>query len=212
MNKLVLFLGCLMMGASVMAEPVKLMVFGDSLSVGHHIPATDSFCSQLERALKEHKKDVLVLNYSKSGETTEGAVKKLSDALEAKPDGVIIQLGSNDVFQKRKLEDVSKDLQTLISGFMDKEIPVFLIGMEAPMDVPVEYRLAFREMYSNLALENELLLYPFFMDGLWREDGSHVSEEYFLADGIHPSAKGVAVMVSRIMPAIQQFLYEDVQK
>ena len=48
------------------------------------------------------------------------------------------------------------------------------------------------------------------MDGLWKEDGTPIGEEYFLSDKMHPSAKGVDVMVKRIVPVVKQFLQEDV--
>lgn len=212
MKNIVLLLGGLMMSASVMATPMKLLVFGDSLSVGHKIEAKDSFWSQLNVALKKNGHNVQVLNHSKSGETTAGALHRIKSAIARKPDGVILQLGSNDMFQHFPLEKTQNNLQTLIDTFKQQKIPVFLVGMEAMLTEPQEYRDGIRQMYVNLATENELLLYPFFMDGLWREDGSHTSEDYFLKDGIHPTGKGVAVMVKRILPAIEQFLREDMQE
>ncbi len=212
MKKIVLLLGGVMMSVSAVATPVKLLVLGDSLSVGHNIEAKDSFWAQLNAALKQKGHDVQVLNHSKSGETTEGALHRTKSALARKPNGVILQLGSNDMFQHFPLEKTQKNLQKLIETFQNEKIPVLLVGMEASVSEPQEYRDGMRQMYVDLATENELLLYPFFMDGLWKEDGSHASEEYFLKDGIHPTGKGVAVMVKRILPAIEQFLREDVQE
>ena len=205
------FLGVLLfMNISVMAEPVKLLVFGDSLSVGHHLDATESFCSQLEQELTKKGYHIQVLNYSKSGETTAGAVEKVKDMLFRNPDGVLLQLGSNDAFQNVPVKTTTANLQTLISFFTKRNIPVFLIGMEAPVTMSPEYREDFRKMYANLATENELLLYPFFMEGLWNEDGTNRSKDYFLEDKIHPSPKGVKIMVKHILPAVEQFIQEDV--
>ena len=117
MKKIFLLLGGLIMSASVMAAPIKLMVFGDSLSVGYKIPEQASFCAQLEKALQANKKNVVVLNYSKSGETTAGGVAKVNEVVDVKPDGVILELGINDALQKRDLNDTNEDLQTLISSF-----------------------------------------------------------------------------------------------
>jgi len=211
MKKIALLLGGLMVSVSVMAAPVKLLVFGDSLSVGHNIDAKDSFWAQLGVALKKNGHDVQVVNNSKSGETTKGALHRIRGAIARKPQGVILQLGSNDMFQHFPLEATRKNLQTLITAFKKANIPVFLVGMEALLTEKQEYRDGVRQMYADLALENELLLYPFFMDGLWREDGTNMDASYFLEDKIHPSAKGVQEMVRRILPAIEQFLREDVQ-
>ena len=211
MKKILLLMGVLLMNVSVMAAPVKLMVFGDSLSVGHNIDAKDSFWAQLEVALKERGHDVQVLNHSKSGETTAGALHRVKGVVAKKPNGVILQLGSNDMFQHFALEKTKKNLEKLIETFKKADIPVLLVGMEVPLTEKPEYREGIRQMYADLALENELLLYPFFMDGLWKEDGTNADASYFLADKMHPSAKGVSIMVRRILPAVEQFLREDIQ-
>lgn len=207
--KRVLLAGFLALSAPVMAKPVNLMVFGDSLSVGHKIQPQDSYCSKLEQALLKDKYQVKIINFSKSGETTGGAVAKMKSALKHKPAGVILQLGSNDAFQKVPLDDTKKNLATLIEFFQQNDVPVMLFGMEVPVALPAEYRAGVRQMYDDLALDNELLLYPFFMDGLWNEDGTHKKADYFLEDKIHPSAKGVDIMVRRTLPAVKQFLFED---
>ena len=210
MKRLLLFLGILMMSVTVQAGPVKLLVLGDSLSVGHNLATRDSFWAQLGAALKKKGENVQVLNYSKSGETTAGGLKKVGAAMTRHPDGVLVQLGSNDAFQKVPVKETTKNLTAIVEKFQQAGIPVLLIGMVAPMDMPQEYRDAFEKMYVEVATEHDTLLYPFFMAGLWKEDGGHVSEDCFLSDGIHPSAKGVQIMVQNITPAILQFLQEDV--
>ena len=210
MRKLLSVLGVLMCSLSAFAEPVKLMVFGDSLSAGHRLKVADSFWFQLDKALKKDGYNVDVMNYSQSGETTGGALHKIKGALSRKPDGVIVQFGSNDMFQHWPLERTKQNLQAIINTFKKAGIPVLLVGMEVPLTETPEYREGTRQMYANLALENELLLYPFFMDGLWKEDGTHQKESYFLPDKLHPSAEGVAIMVKRILPIVEQFLHEDV--
>ena len=212
MKKIVLLLGVLMISVSAWAAPVKLLVFGDSLSVGHNMEAKDSFWAQLNVALKQKGHDVQVLNHSKSGETTEGALHRIKSAVARKPNGVILQLGSNDMFRHFPLEKTQKNLQKLIDTFQKADIPVLLVGMEAALTEPQEYRDGIRQMYDDLALENELLLYPFFMDGLWTADGANADASYFLEDKKHPSPKGVKIMVHRILPVVEQFLREDVQE
>ena len=210
MRRFLLLLGIFLMNMNVEAAPIKLMVFGDSLSVGHNIEVKDSFWAQLRTRLRQDGHDVHVINQSKSGETTTGAIQRVRNAIKRKPDGVLLQLGSNDMFQHFPLETTRQNLQTLIDSFKKAEIPVLLVGMEAPLSEPEEYRDEIRNMYVDLAKENDLLLYPFFMDGLWKENGEHLSESYFLADGIHPTSKGVEIMVQRIVPIVVQFLNEDV--
>jgi len=210
MKKLFLLALGMLLSLSVMAEPLNIMVFGDSLSVGHNLATEDSFWQQLEKSLANKGYQVKVLNYSKSGETTAGGLRKVKDALFMNPDCVLLELGINDAFQKVPLKDTTKNLQGIIDFLKKRGIPVLLIGMEAPTYRTSEYRDEFREMYADLAYENELLLYPFFMKGLWNDDGTQKSADYFLKDRVHPSAKGVKIMVNHILPVVEQFIAEDV--
>ena len=212
MKKILLFL-MLFLAVPAMAEKLTLVVLGDSLSAGHLLNTKESFGSQLDAALKEKGyTSARVINYSFSGATTADGARRLRTVLGRKPDGVILQLGANDMLRQLDLAQAKQNLQSIISTLNQKGIPVLLVGMEASVDLPEEYRSSFRQMYADLALDNELLLYPFFMQGLWNDDGSHVSEEYFVQDKMHPSAKGVAVMVKNIMPAVQQFIAEDIEE
>ena len=207
MIKKYLFLLCTCFWVTVvLANPIKLMVFGDSLSVGHHLPQEDSFYFQLEKALQKDGFDVQTLNYSKSGETSTGGLAKVSEAIEMQPDAVLLELGINDAFQRVKISTVQQNLQEIINSFLKNNIPVLLIGMEAPILMDLTYRSAFKNMYQTLAKDNNLLLYPFFMNGLWKTNGAHMNLDYFLSDLIHPSAQGVEIMTQNILPTVKKFL------
>ena len=210
MKKLWLLCFCFLPSFAAFGADLNLMVLGDSLSAGHQLGPKESFAHQLEDALVEKGYSIHVTNLSFSGATSADGVRRLKNALSKKPNAVILQLGANDMLRKLDLKKTKENLQEIISTFKQKDIPVFLAGMEASIEMPEEYRTNFRQMYEDLALDNELLLYPFFMQGLWKDDGSHMKEEYFLPDKMHPSAKGVAVMVKHILPAVEQFLAEDV--
>ena len=53
---------------------------------------------------------------------------------------------------------------------------------------------------KHLAETHGALLYPFFLDGVV----THADLQ--LEDGMHPNSKGVAVMVDKMLPSVQQFL------
>ena len=212
MKKLFLLGVAILMSFSVQAESFNLMVFGDSLSAGHKLKTKDSFGNQLEVALIQKGYPVRVTNYSVSGATTADGVRKLKSVLAKKPDVVILELGANDMLRHLNLAQSTKNLQTIISTFQENKIPVLLAGMEASVVLPTEYRTQFSQMYIDLSIKNKLPLYPFFMQGLWKEDGTHLKEEYFLPDQIHPSAEGVSVMVQNILPVVEQFLVGKVTR
>ncbi|MGC5230963.1 hypothetical protein ACPXB6_28225, partial [Klebsiella pneumoniae] len=46
----------------------------------------------------------------------------------------------------------------------------------------------------------DLLLYPFFLDGIV------MNPSYNLPDGLHPNPKGVAIIVDRILPKVEELI------
>ncbi|MBP5343595.1 MAG: arylesterase [Alphaproteobacteria bacterium] len=196
----------LLFAASVYAAPLKLMVYGDSLSAGYQLPQDDSFYTQLEKSLQSEGENVRVLDYSKSGETSEGGVAKVTAALDMEPDAVLLELGINDILHGVSVTATQKNLQKIIDAFKEKEIPVLLVGMEAPVLMDLSYRKSFKNMYQFLAQKNDLMLYPFFMNGLWNDNGKHKDYAYFLSDLVHPSAQGVAIITKNILPTVKKFL------
>ena len=206
MTRVLCLIYLLLVAITGYARPINLMVFGDSLSVGYHLSPDEAFYTQLEKALKADGFDVKVLNYSKSGETSAGGLANLSNAMQAAPDAVLLELGINDALRGLSVAQTRQNLQAIITAFKNKKTPVFLIGMEAPILRDITYRQAFKEMFVQLAQTNQLMLYPFFMDGLWKSNGEHKNLEYFLSDMAHPSAKGVSIMTKKIVPKIKQFM------
>ena len=61
-------------------------------------------------------------------------------------------------------------------------------------------RRAFDPIYPDVSEERGALLYPFFLDGV------ALNPDLNLADGMHPNAKGVAVIVENILPMVEELL------
>ena len=77
---------------------------------------------------------------------------------------------------------------------------MLLAGMIAPRNLGPEYQVAFEGAYTRLAQKHQIALYTFFLDGLPGKI------ELIQADGLHPNAAGVAVIVERILPSIEGLL------
>ena len=210
MRFILTFLIFVMVSVSSFAD-YTLVVFGDSLSNGHRLPKSDAFYTQLEGTLKSKGYSVRVLNASKSGETTAGGVRKVDALLSQKPDGVILELGVNDSFRNTPISAIKGNLQSLIDTFKDHQIPVLLVGMKTTPNKSATYQGQFEEMYRELADENNLILYPFFMDGIFDVSDMNFGQQndYLIPKDIHPNAQGVAVMVRGILPTVERFLIEQ---
>jgi len=182
------------------AEPLRLMVFGDSLTHGYGLPAGETFPEQLEAALRADGLDVMVINAGNSGDTTAGGRARLDWALADAPDAVILELGANDGLRGLDPAATYDNLDAILAKLAEDDLPVLLAGMLAPPNLGREYTDAFNAVYPRLAKEHEVPLYPFFLDGVAMEPALNQ------ADGIHPNAEGVAAIVQRIKPHVTRLL------
>ena len=67
--------------AAPAAQPLRIVVLGDSLVAGFGIRPSEAFPVQLERALKERGHAVEVINAGVSGDTTAGGLERVGWAV-----------------------------------------------------------------------------------------------------------------------------------
>lgn len=190
--------------AHALGEPeikaAHILTFGDSLMAGYGLQAGQDFGTQLQTVMNAEGYNVTVKNASVSGDTTAGGVNRLTWALreEPKPDLVIVELGANDMLRGLPVDQAKANLEKIIKGFTDNGSKVLVAGMKAAPNLGVQYQDGFDAMYQDLAKYqgNDVDLYPFFLDGV------ALDPELNQSDGLHPNAKGVAVIARSIMPYI----------
>lgn len=197
---LVLLLFCLLAPSLAMAQvtgaPIKIIVLGDSLSAGYKLPLEAAFTSQLAAALKAKGYDVSVPNTGVSGETTTGGLSRLDWVLGDKPGLMIVELGANDGLRGIDPKVTRDNLDKILTKLKEKGVPVILAGMMAPRNLGQDYGKVFDAIYPELAKKHGVPLYPFFLDGVAMDP--KLNQE----DGMHPTAEGVAIIVSRILPTV----------
>lgn len=187
------------LAAPVQAETLRLVAIGDSLTHGYGLPPEDGFVPQLERWLKSQGEDVTVINMGVSGDTTEGGRARLGWALADGADAVIIELGGNDLLRGIDPAVSRANLDAMMVETKAQGLPVLLAGLEAPLNYGADYKASFEGMYADLAEIHGAILYPSFL--------AAVTEAGMMQpDGIHPSASGVAAIVSDIGPKVRELL------
>jgi acyl-CoA thioesterase-1 len=186
------------------AEPRETVIvaLGDSLTAGYGLPQDQSFSAQLEAALRARGRNVRVINAGVSGDTTSAALQRLDWALPEDAGAVIVELGGNDALQGLPPESTKQALGKIIARIQAKGLPVLLAGMEAPRNMGKDYVDSFSAIYPDLAAQYDVILYPFFLEGAALNDG------LMQKDGIHPNGKGVAVIVEKILPKIEELLVQ----
>lgn len=179
---------------------LKLVGFGDSLMAGYELQSSEGFPARLQAALNERGHDVEIADAGVSGDTTSGGLARLDWSIPDGTDGVILELGANDALRGVPPEKTRANLEAMIERLNERGIPVLLAGMMAPPNLGTGYETGFNTIYPDLSTKYDLLLYPFFLDGVTGVEGMQ------LADGMHPNAKGINQMVERFVPIAEQFI------
>ena len=181
-------------------QEIVILSFGDSLMAGYQIPIDKAFPAQLEAALREKGYSVRVVNSGVSGDTAAEGLARLDWSLNEKVDGAIVEFGANDALRGIEPKVTEPSLDEILKTLKDKRIELLVAGMEAPRNWGKDYNDAFRAMYPRLAAKYGALLYPFFL-----KDVATV-RSLNLADGLHPTPEGVAVVVRNILPEVEKLI------
>ncbi len=190
----------LMAAGPVFAQPVKMVVLGDSLSAGLGLPGPAAFPARLQKALKDKGIEVDMINAGVSGDTASGGRDRLDWSVPAGTEAVIVELGANDALRGTDPAVTRAALTDIVSRLKARRIAVMLCGMLAPPNYGQDYAARFNTIYPDLAKKYDVPLYPFFLAGVAADPKLNQ------ADGIHPTAAGVDIIVANILPTVQAFL------
>jgi acyl-CoA thioesterase-1 len=186
--------------ASLGTAPLKLVVLGDSLTAGLGLPQNESFPVKLEQALKAKGETVTVVNAGVSGDTASAGLDRLDWSVGPDTNAVLVELGANDALRGLDPTLTAKALDTILTRLKARGLPVLLAGMEAPRNLGVSYDHAFNAVFMTLSQKYDVIFYPFFLQGVATDP------ELNQADGMHPNAQGVDVIVRAILPKVEALL------
>jgi acyl-CoA thioesterase-1 len=182
------------------ARPVKMVVLGDSLSAGLGLAASAAFPARLQKALKAKGIEVDMINAGVSGDTTSGGRDRLDWSVPEGTEAVILELGANDALRGIDPKVARSALTDILTRLQARKVAVLLCGMVAPPNYGADYSARFNAIYPDLAKTFSVPLYPFFLEGVATE------AKLNQADGLHPTAEGIDVIVKNILPAVEAFL------
>jgi acyl-CoA thioesterase-1 len=181
-------------------KPIKLVVLGDSLSAGLGLPAQDAFPAKLQKALQAKGIAIDMTNAGVSGDTSSGGRDRLDWSVPDGTEGVIVELGANDAMRGIDPDLTRAALTDIVGRLKARKIAVMLCGMLAPPNFGADYGARFNSIYPDLAKQFDVPLYPFFLDGVAAD------AKLNQADGIHPTAEGVDIVVGKMLPTVEAFV------
>ena len=155
----------------------KLLILGDSLSAAYGMQQHQGW-----PALLQKKTEWQLINASISGETTSGGLARLPALLtEHQPDVVLIELGGNDGLRGFSVELIQANLNKAIALVKQHNAQPLLMQIRIPPNYGPRYVRQFTAVYPQLADKHDIILWPFFMDGI------AINSDLMMADGIHPN-------------------------
>jgi acyl-CoA thioesterase I len=180
--------------------PLRMVALGDSLTAGFGLPAQAAFPAQLARALNAKGTPVAIANAGVSGDTAADGLARLAWSVPEGTEAVIIELGANDALRGIDPQVTRTALEAILRGLKQRRIAVLLTGMLAPRNLGGDYTRAFDAIFAGLAAQFGTLFYPFFLDGVATNPALNQ------ADGLHPTAAGVDLIVRKIMPKVEELI------
>ena len=196
----------LLLNSPVLAEPLTVVAFGDSLTQGYGLPAEDGVVPQLQAWLAAAGADVVVVNAGVSGDTTAGGASRIEWTLTPDVDALIVNLGGNDMLRGIDPATSKRNLEAILVAAQAKKLPVLLVSLRAPGNYGADFKADFDAMYGDLAAKYGSILAPNYFIPLIDQSSRLLDPALMQADGIHPNAAGVAKAITVLGPKVQDLL------
>ena len=201
MVRILLVIATLLLSTQMaLAKSITLLALGDSLTSGLGLEASEAFPAKLEVALKSRYPGLKIINGGVSGDTAADGLARLDWALTDEVGGLIVELGANDALRGLDVSQTETALNAIMVKAQLRNLPVLILGMKAPPNMGPDYVARFDGLYPRLAAKYQVLLYPFYLDGV------AANADLNQADGIHPNGQGVDVIVSKVMPSVEELI------
>jgi acyl-CoA thioesterase-1 len=183
------------------AGPRLLVCFGDSITAGYGLSDGQAYSFDLQKDLSAEGYRYRVLNRGTSGATTKDAVASLPGILSLHPDVVIVEFGGNDGLRGLPLDQTRRNLDHVLDALAAAHIRVLLAGITLPPNYGADYIQSFARVYRDVAAAHPHDAFvPMIYKDLVRVSGT------IQADGIHPTAKGSAILARTLLPALRPLL------
>ncbi|MBK1831677.1 arylesterase [Verrucomicrobiaceae bacterium R5-34] len=202
---LIASLSCFLGIASDLAaqEKVRRVVFlGDSITAGYGLKKSEAYPAIIEKLAKADGHQIQVINAGLSGDTTSGGVRRIAVLARQPIDLLVIALGGNDGLRGIPAKVSGNNLANIVDIVRRKQpdTKILLAGMQMPENMGKTYTDAFRKVFGEVAKEKQVATLPFLLEGVAADKTLN------LPDGIHPNAKGQAIVARHVYQALLPLL------
>ena len=178
----------------------RVVFLGDSLTAGLGLSPDQAYPTLLQQKADADGLSFHVVNAGVSGDTSAGGLSRLDWALDGDVRVMVVALGGNDALRGLPVEELRKNLTTIIERAQAKKVRVILAGMEAPPNFGQSYTDGFRRVYTDLAAQYTVPVIPFLLQGVAGIEGLNQR------DGIHPTAEGARLVADNVWTVLHPML------
>ncbi len=184
-----------------------VLVVGDSISAAYGLSEDEGWVRLAEQQLQtDVDENVTLVNASISGDTTEGALRRLPKALERfQPNIVVIELGGNDGLRGYSLKKMQANLEELALMSNNAGAQVLILGMRIPANYGPVFTERFAHAFVEAANNTGAELLPFLFEPIATDT------RYFQSDGIHPTAEAQSLLAENILTKLQPMLTDMIK-
>jgi acyl-CoA thioesterase-1 len=179
---------------------LTILALGDSLTAGFMVAAKKAYPALLEQKLIAAGYACRVINAGINGETSSGALSRISQALSLKPDIVILETGINDHLSGFDPALTARNIRQMVRICKESGVTVILAGMLPIWAFGGGDPAAFAQLYPTIAEEEAVILIPSFLEGVVDQPGGNFVLTQ--ADGVHPTAAGYKVVAETVYPYV----------
>ncbi len=180
----------------------RILFFGDSITAGYGVGEENAFPAFVQQKIDSLDWNFKAINGGSSGETSAGGLSRIDWMLRQPVSVFVLELGGNDGLRGIDLDATKKNLQKIIDKVEVKypEASIVITGMQVPPNLGPEYTGKFKEIYPELAEENNAELIPYFLDDLGGDS------ELMQSDGIHPTEAGHRLLAEKTWKVLKPIL------
>ncbi len=190
--------------AATAAATKTIVFFGDSLTAGYGLdePDAQAYPALIAAKIEQAHLPYRVVNAGLSGETSAGGLRRVDWILRQRVDVFVLALGANDGLRGIEPTVTRTNLQGIIDKVRarDPAAKIVLAGMMMPPSMGSDYARAYDAIFPELARKNGLAFVPFLLEGVGGDTDLNQ------ADGIHPTARGHAILADTVWRVLRPLL------
>ena len=177
-----------------------ILCFGDSITAGYGLDDTnDAYPGILQDTINALNIDYTVINSGVSGETSAGGKSRIDWVIKQTPSIFLLELGANDGLRGVPITETRANLQAIIDVVKTKspDTEIVLAGMQLPPNMGTEYTTDFKQLFIDLAADNNIAFIPFILEAVGGKP------ELNQRDGIHPNIEGHKLVANTVWEVLE---------